>query len=238
MTLKSSIGWATKTWNPVTGCWGPYGTKDAPDRCFYCYAHRMSKRLKGRYGYPVYNPFMPWFHEDRIRGPYGWKKPHKIFVCSMGDLFGDWVDPLWISRVIDVAHDNPQHTFIFLTKNPIRYIEYDFPPNCWLGTTADNYDSSCNNGVKLSTHFDNITFLSYEPLLSNVHVVELDLWRINWVIIGAMTGPGADRHIPRLLWIKNILIYAQHFNIPVFMKDNLKPYWPYDLIREWPIIQV
>lgn len=232
--MPTKIEWCDETWNPVTGCYGPDGTKENPNRCPYCYAHRMAKRLKGRFGYPVHDPFMPCFHHDRFYDPFRWKKSKRIFVCSMADLFGDWVDPLWITRVIDIAIQAPRHTFLFLTKNPIRYIEFDFPKNCWLGVTATDYVSSYYGGVKLAASDTNITFLSFEPLIHDVYLDDLRKWRINWLIIGAMTGPGAGHHAPKVKWISDIVDHAKEFNIPIFMKDNLKPYWPGDFIQEWP----
>ena len=80
MTLKTSIGWATKTWNPVTGC------SPISEACENCYARRFAYRLKGRFGYPKDDPFRITIHYDRFHSPLRWKKK-KIFVVSMGDLF-------------------------------------------------------------------------------------------------------------------------------------------------------
>ena len=78
---KTKIDWAEYVWNPVTGCL---------NGCPYCYAKKMANRLKGRYGYPQDEPFKPTLHADKLRE----KMPNvssKIFVCSMGDLFGEFI---------------------------------------------------------------------------------------------------------------------------------------------------
>ena len=233
MGIKQSIGWTTRTWNPVTGCWGPEGSARNPNRCFYCYAHRMAKRLRGRHGYPDPDPFVPTFHPDRLAIPSQWKKPTRIFVCSMGDLFGNWVPPEWILSVLTTVTTCPQHTFLFLTKTPTTYYHFHFPQNCWLGATADSFKASYWNATALAD-LPNITFLSYEPLLDLVYTNYNALWWIDWVIVGAMTGPGARQHAPEKNWIRNILLQATKVNLPIFMKDNLRPYWNGELTQESP----
>jgi protein gp37 len=193
----------------------------------------MAKRLRGRFGYPGDDPFVPKLHPARLRDPSEWKNPGRVFVCSMGDLFGDWVDSSWIDKVLEEARHHPGHTFLFLTKNPGRYRDFEFPANCWLGATAVDDRSSYHNSVELAG-MNNITFLSYEPLLSPVHTNDGKLRWIDWVIIGAMTGPGAKQYAPKKEWIEDIVCEAKRLNIPIFMKDNLRPSWEGELIQEWP----
>ena len=233
MDIKQSIGWTTKTWNPVTGCWGSQGSLKNPNRCFYCYAHRTAKRLQGRNGYPRPDPFSPTFHPDRLAIPSGWKKPTRIFVCSMADLFGDWVPPEWIQAILKVIKESPRHTFLFLTKNPIRYHDFYFPQNCWLGATGDTFEPSYWNALALAG-LPNITFLTYEPLLDLVYTDYKALPWIDWVIVGAMTGYGPRQHPPEKACIRNIIGQARKADLPVFMKENLRPYWNGEPIQQWP----
>lgn len=114
----TSIEWTNETWNPVTGC-----TKVSAG-CANCYAERMAKRLKGRYGYPKDEPFRVTLHEDRLTGPLRWRTPRMIFVCSMGDLFHADVPFDFIDRVFAVMALCPQHTFQVLTKRPERMESY------------------------------------------------------------------------------------------------------------------
>jgi len=77
----TKIEWCDKVWNPITGC------SPVSEGCENCYAKRMAYRLKGRYGYPEIDPFKVTFHPNRLNEPLRWKKPCRIFVVSMGDLF-------------------------------------------------------------------------------------------------------------------------------------------------------
>ena len=109
---KTKIEWTDYTWNPVTGCL--HG-------CPYCYMQRMVKR-------GIYN-MKPTFYEKRLKSPIGIGNQSKIFVSSTGDLFGHWVPDAWIELVLETVRKCPQHIFQFLTKNPIKYKEFNFPDN-------------------------------------------------------------------------------------------------------------
>lgn len=109
------IEWATKVWNPVTGC-----SKVSPG-CKNCYAERMAKRLAGRFGYPKDNPFKVTLHHDRLDEPLKrWRKPQMVFVCSMGDLFHDDVPFEFTDDVFENIAVCQSHTFLILTKRPER----------------------------------------------------------------------------------------------------------------------
>ena len=132
MGSKTKIDWADATWNPVTGCL--HG-------CEYCYARRIARRFgdiscddgqlhvqaKNVNSYedavhsgPYPFGFSPTFHRNILSDPKHWKKPRTIFVCSMADLFGEWVPDEWIRAVFEACEAAPQHRYIFLTKNPAR----------------------------------------------------------------------------------------------------------------------
>lgn len=112
---ESKIEWTDAVWNPVTGC-----TK-VSEGCRNCYAERMSKRLAGRFGYPADDPFKVTLHPDRLDEPQGWKKPRRIFVCSMGDLFHKDVPDEFIAQVLNVPMRGVhRHTYLILTKRPER----------------------------------------------------------------------------------------------------------------------
>jgi len=114
----SKIEWTDKTWNPITGC------SPISEGCKNCYAKRMANRLRGRCGYPRINPFGVTVHMDKIPQPLKWKKPRKIFVCSMGDLFHEDVPFEWIDDVFFVMAQCQQHVFQILTKRPSRMLEW------------------------------------------------------------------------------------------------------------------
>lgn len=105
---RTKIGWTDRTWNPLSGCF---------NRCFYCYAWKLANgRLKNLYingpnqilnGADPQDPFAPRFWPNRLKEPYQLKKPSKIFVCSMGEMFGDWVPVNWRYRIWEMIKDNP-----------------------------------------------------------------------------------------------------------------------------------
>lgn len=154
MSGLTKIEWADKVWNPVTGC-----TKIS-EGCRNCYAERMAKRLAGRCGYPKENPFAVTLHPDRLEEPLHWKKPSRIFVCSMGDLFHEEVPLKFIAEVFNTMvawrcpkhyrHDededgcfneDPGHTYLILTKRPKRMKRVmekelsEYVGECWGGNT-------------------------------------------------------------------------------------------------------
>jgi len=206
------IGWTDATWNPVTGC------KSTSEQCAVrdvCYARGISERF-GR-------SFEPTFHPERLEEPYKLKKPAKIFVCSMGELFGPWVPREWQEAVIGVARENPQHIFQFLTKFPSEMAAYGFPVNAWLGITMnDKYDQArvrMLNEIKYAHRFagrEMVTFVSAEPLQGPIY--HAPLHDIDWLIIGAQTSPNEQPH-PE--WVASLLRDADHYGFPVFMKKEL-----------------
>ncbi len=228
---KNGIGWCDYTWNPVTGC--KHG-------CPYCYARRIAKRFREN--------FEPEFHANRLGEPAEVKKPSKIFVVSMGDLFGEWVPDEWIKQVLSEANWCSHHTFMFLTKNPQRYLEYSgvklgawphgnedriaFPRNCWAGVSVTDFKSWTWLSCRIQHVLAPVKFVSFEPLCENVskfinvHGIPDG---VGWVIVGAQTGPGAVKPEPR--WVERIVEKCRTKKVPVFLKDNLN--WP-EKIQEFP----
>lgn len=254
----TGIEWTDFTWNPATGCyhdcWYCYAKKIVKRFTFkrdYRFCKKNHKPISTDFGdiwelkdqpfrddyegTKIPHPFWfePTFHRYRLQEPLERKKPAKIFVVSMGDLFGKWVPDEWIEEVIKVTKKCPQHTFQFLTKNPERYGDFEFPSNCWLGTTieGDNANNVFERYWGLYDKKDNIQFISFEPLLGREDIKKMLLsstW-IDWIIIGAQTGPGAVK--PKEEWVNLIINKSRFLNIPVFLKDNLN--WP-EQIQEWP----
>lgn len=109
---NTKISWCDKVWNPVTGC-----TK-VSEGCHNCYAEKMAKRLQAM-GQPHYaNGFGVTCHEDALDTPLRWRKPARIFVNSMSDLFHKDVPIEFIWRIIEIAYQASQHDFLILTKRP------------------------------------------------------------------------------------------------------------------------
>lgn len=224
--MTTKIEWTDETWNPVTGC-----TPISPG-CKNCYAKRMALRLAGRYGYPENEPFMPGtYHEDKINLPFEWKKPKKIFVCSMGDLFHEDVPEWQIDEVFKrVLHDGiSHHTFQVLTKRADRMAEYCNQnhiqsflrtfQNVWLGVTVESQreDWRINELMKIPAA---TRFVSVEPMIGPVNLLPPWLRNLDWVVCGGETGPGARDMRPE--WAKQLKEECEAVGLPFFMKQMSK----------------
>lgn len=272
MGSKTKIDWADATWNPVTGCL--HG-------CEYCYARRIAERFGSNQmpiftDYPVLDKpvrsvgfdgekiqpypfdFTPTFHRYKLDTPHHWKKPRNIFVCSMADLFGDWVPDEWIRAVFEACEAAPQHRYIFLTKNPARLCKmasacqleqwnkkHDRPhpqtkefagtmplpmhDNWWFGSTLDNA-----NATRFDGRFRWNTFTNIEPLMEYMNVGLGSFGGDKWVIIGAETGNRKGKVIPKREWVENILNAARITRMKVFMKESLRDLMGSDFRQEFP----
>ncbi len=237
-------------WNFYPGCLHKPQGKCPVDRCW---AEGMWKRQMGAAAKK--GIILPDFHHphlilERLLLPLSVKKPSRILVNFMGDLFGDWVDPNmqhmgrlefpisqvfpkgWLmlnstlqNEIFTVIKGCPQHTFIFLTKNPAGLVQWSpFPDNCWVGVSCTNelmYARALTHLIAIKVK---VKFVSFEPLLSHLDTFLLKntLPAINWLIIGQRT-PVSVRTTPKIEWIKEIVEAADKAGIPVFLKENLKP---------------
>lgn len=222
MGNKTKIEWSDATWNPTTGC-----DRISPG-CDHCYALTMAARLK-RMGAAKYQNdghprtsgpgFALTEHPDALDQPFRWRKPRRIFVNSMSDLFHKDVSNEFIVKVFDVMANNHRHTFQVLTKRPQRMAafttayysgafirDWDAGPlvdgperNVWLGTSIenDNYSFRANHLRLIPAA---VRFLSLEPLLGPLP--SLDLTGIDWVIVGGESGPGARPMNPA--WVRDL----------------------------------
>jgi protein gp37 len=195
----TQIEWTDSTWNPVAGC------SIVSAGCTNCYAMEMARRLhamdvakyKGltrKSGKRTIWNGTVREDVDALAIPLGWKKPRKIFVNSMSDLFHERVSDAFVLKVWEVMRATPRHHYQILTKRPermrslVRSKIADVLPNVWLGTSVENFDvvDRVNHlrGVPAA-----IRFISFEPLIGSVGVVNLD--KIDWAIVGGESGRGA-----------------------------------------------
>lgn len=185
---------------------------------------------RGKCAYPF--GFTPTFHRYHL-SDYISKKSRNIFVCSMADLFGDWVPDEWIEAVFDACKKAPQHNYLFLTKNPKRYKELEEKgilrcmSNMWFGFT-NTKTGEYGNVFLLPENVK--TFVSIEPLLEPLS----PYITTDWIIIGAETGRRKDKAIPKREWIEQIVEDCRKYEIPIFMKSSLVDIWGEPLIQEFP----
>jgi len=172
--------------------------------------------------------YSPTYYHKRLLEPTTCKTPERIFAVDTGDLFGNFIPAGWIDEVLGVANRCHWHTFLFLTKNPKRMCDFTFSDNCWTGTTI-NSDKDKARVDALKTVNATVRYLSIEPLLGPV---TFDLSGINWIIIGAQTGP--NPLAPETTWVEQIFVQAKEKQIPIFTKSNLKPFIK-ECYQEYPV---
>ncbi len=212
MAEKSSIEWTGSTWNPSTGC------DHLSPGCDHCYAERMSVRLKAMGQEKYANGFQLTLHPQTLDLPLKWKRSQRIFVNSMSDLFHKDVPLEYIQKVFATMRTAHWHQFQVLTKRSGRLLavteQIDWPPNVWIGVSVESspYKTRIDHLRKTSAA---VKFLSLEPLISDLG--DLDLTKIDWVIVGGESGPGARPMRPE--WVRNIQRQCQHARVPFFFKQ-------------------
>lgn len=277
MGIKTKISWADATWNPVTGClhgceycyarkiaerFGGASETHNNECCNECQwitegtgeIHSLNEPIfdfdNGRNA-PFPFDFDPTFHRYKLDEPQRWKKPRNIFVCSMADLFGDWVPDEWIDDVIKATQRALQHRYLFLTKNPERYGEWlerfetcsidglDEVENCWFGASASN------NAELERANRSKAQWVSIEPIRERIETDEDQFIEFNpytgaqrkrwaWVVIGAETGNSKNKVAPKREWIDDIATACADYGTPVFMKESLRELMGDDFRQEFP----
>lgn len=202
---RTKIEWTDYSWNPITGC---------KHDCWYCYAKRLTQRFKKIFP----NGFEPTFYPERLKEPWELKKPSKIFVCSISDLFASWTPKEWRDAVLNSLEKCPiQHIFQLLTKQPhLISKEYCFPNNVWVGATVTNEFETWKIDELRERILCNTIFVSFEPLLGHI---EPDLNGVQWVIVGKLTG--SKKIKLKNDWLIEIREACRFYRVPLFEKNNL-----------------
>jgi protein gp37 len=178
----------------------------------------MSKRLQAM-GVPQYrNAFSLTIHPESLDAPLRWKKPRKVFVNSMSDLFHEKVPLSFIKRAFAVMQQASQHEFQVLTKRPEVALAYaeelPWPRNVWLGTSVET--KQYVNRIRVLHRIPaEVRFVSAEPLLGPIG--RLPLGGVHWVIVGGESGPGARPM--REEWVSHIRDQCQSRGVPFFFKQ-------------------
>jgi protein gp37 len=208
---KTDIEWSEYVWNPVRGC-----TKISPG-CKHCYAETFAERFRGVKGHAYEQGFDVRLVPEALDLPLRWKKPRRVFVNSMSDLFHEQVPSTFIAKVFATMAQAPQHTFQVLTKRVERMRAWmadsvismhaacipghlylpnrgaTWPlPNVWLGVSCEDQATVDTRIPRLLTTPAAVRFVSCEPLLGPV-----DLTRIDYGVKGFCDN-GRDT---RLDWI-------------------------------------
>lgn len=248
MSDKSGIAWTEATWNPATGC-----TKISPG-CKFCYAkHQVWPRLSK-------NPSTVYYgrkfedvqvHPERLEQPLRWRKPRRIFVNSMSDLFHEDIPDDFIEEVFSVMVRANWHIFQVLTKRPERMRKFLYGPgswlthvdlvHIWLGTSVENQATATERIQVLVEVPAAVRWLSCEPLLGPVRLFHRNL--LDWVVVGGESGPKARAMSPE--WAQSLRNQCLNAGIPFFMKQGSQANWPHynDFdsfprslqVREYPI---
>ena len=218
---KSGIGWTDATWNPVVGC------KLVSEGCDHCYAASLaSGRLAHTSTYAGLAKDGLFTGEvrclpERLDQPLRWKRPRRIFVNSMSDLFHPDIPGEFQEQIFDVMREAHWHQFQVLTKRPqimakwvSEHYPFDAPANVWLGTSIelDKYVFRANH-VRATPAA--VRFLSLEPLLGPLP--SLDLTDIDWVIVGGESGRGARPMYQQ--WVRDLRDQCSEFGVAFFFKQ-------------------
>jgi protein gp37 len=209
---STRIEWTDTTWNPVTGC-----TEVSPG-CDHCYARTFANRWKGVANHPYEQGFELTLRPERLGQPLEWRRPARVFVNSMSDLFHIDVPEAFIRDVFDVMTEASQHQFQVLTKRADRMERVmrriKSPPNVWLGVSVESplYYSRIRHLTRVDCA---VRFLSCEPLLAALE--ELPLQGVDWVIVGGESGSGARPMDPG--WVRLIQDQCAATSTPFFFKQ-------------------
>ncbi len=251
MSQATTIEWTNSTWNPTRGC------SRVSEGCRHCYAERMAARFS-KPGQPfdgiahMTSQGPRWtgkvvLAENHLKLPLGWRKPRRVFVNSMSDLFHERLDWADIDKVFAVMAMTPRHQFQVLTKRPdvmrayttdpmtpyrinraaleigSEHLVYEFPaPNIWLGTSVEDQQTADTRIPALLNVPAAVRFLSLEPLIGPV---DISAWAelpdsIHWAIVGAESGPGARPC--KESWIRSLRDQCVANGVAFFLKQLVR----------------
>lgn len=210
--MGTAISWTDEVWNPVTGC------SRVSEGCRNCYAERLSLER----GWST----LPWTAADaaanvrerpeRLRKPFSWKEPRRVFVNSMSDLFHEAIPDDFLARIFVTMVATP-HTYQCLTKRPERAATWPGPwtERMWLGASIENRKTLARlEPLRASAAL--VRFLSLEPLLEDLGV--LDLRGIQWVIVGGESGP--EFRPMQHEWARSVRDQCVAAGVPFFFKQS------------------
>lgn len=187
VTRNTKIDWCDTVWNPIVGC------SKISEGCKNCYAERFAKRnAKNPKTASKYAPVVKWdgsvfFDEKALEAPLHWRKPRRVFVNSMGDLFHDNVPFEWFHEVWDIIKRCPHHVFYILTKRPENMVgriekvcsmerlgyAKGFWSHVWLGVSVEDQKTADQRIPELLKIPGFKKFVSVEPMLGAIQLDDL-----------------------------------------------------------------
>lgn len=236
---KSGIQWTDYTVNPLKGCSPMMNDSKMSPACAHCYAADQAFRLehyidkggyegttKGAKNNPQWTGKIS-FKPEELRKVDTTKKPGRVFMCSMSDLFHEDVPDDWRDQIFDCMARNPRHVFYVLTKRAYRMEAYN-PPGGWprniiAGITAENQELFDLRYPALRGTAAHHKFLSLEPLLGPIELRDprggdtLTGIQLDQVIVGGQSGHHARPTHPH--WIDQLLLQCRDNGIPFFFKQ-------------------
>lgn len=232
----SAIEWTDVTWNPARGC------SRVSEGCRNCYAERLAVSFKAFRGFAEGTNQGPrWTGRvelipSKLGEPLRWRKPRRVFVNSMSDLFHEKLSDSDIRQVFDVMAQCPRHTFQVLTKRARRMRHWakrwrsqSILPNVWLGVSVEDQQTANDRVWDLLFTPAAKRFVSYEPALGAVNFLDAPrspestagpwcyLDDIDWVIVGGESGPGARPF--DVAWARSIIDQCRSAETAVFVKQ-------------------
>jgi protein gp37 len=217
MSDRSAIEWTDATWNPIRGC------DKLTAGCKFCYAETIAERFRGVSGHPFEFGFDLRLVPEKLEQPLSWRRPRKIFVNSMSDLFHEGVPSDYIAKVGKTMAQANWHTYQVLTKRHERMRDLLKGPlswmgslgHVWFGVSVENRRHGLPRLRALRETNAMVRFLSIEPLLEDLG--ELDLSGIDWVIVGGESG--ASARTMKRDWVLSIKRQCRQQAVPFFFKQ-------------------
>lgn len=248
---KSKIEWTDATWNPVRGC------SLVSEGCRNCYAMQVAGRFSGEgqayQGLAYRNTSgAHWtgkvrLIEEHLEDPLRWKRPRRIFVNSMSDLFHESIPTEWVLRIFEVMACAKHHQFQVLTKRPerMKYLLH-YPddgkfhgdsaehhrllmtqplPNVWLGVSVEDQKTADERIPVLLQTPAAVRWLSVEPLLGPIDLQapwsamnpEYPELGIHWIVVGGESGNAARPMHPE--WVRSLRDQCVAASVPFFFKQ-------------------
>jgi len=218
MSDRSAIEWTDATWNPVRGC------SKLSAGCKFCYAEVFAERFRGVPGHPFEQGFDLRLVPQKLNEPIGWRKPRRIFVNSMSDLFHEDIPIDYLAAIGDVMLRADWHVYQVLTRRhermhalltgPLRWMAR--LPHVWFGVSVENRKHGLPRLAALRETPASVRFVSMEPVLEDLGTV--DLSGIDWAIVGGESGAHA-RPMARD-WVVGIRQQCQAQGVAFFFKPR------------------